>query len=83
MVYYGSVKKGVAPEIIYPILQKALRLMPKDCPFRGPSLMKEKTYTYRNEWEGTVEAFSGVETILIDKVVLYTAHYVGGLVDQK
>lgn len=83
MVYYGTVKKGVSPEVIYPILQKALRLMPKDSPFRGPTTMKERTYTYKNEWEGTIEAFSGIETISIDKVILYTAQYVGGFVDVK
>ena len=83
MVYYGSINEDIAPESVYPILQKALRQMPDDSPFRGPKEMIEGEYIYRNTWKGAVESFSGEEVILKKGIEIYRATYNGGLVDNK
>jgi len=83
MVYYGSIKKNVPAEAMYPILQMALRNMPGEAPFRGPREMKEGEYTYNNDWSGSIEKFSGKEIIVQNGVEVYSAHYIGGLVDSK
>jgi hypothetical protein len=83
MVYYGSIDASVSPEGVYPILQKALRQMPKDSPFRGPTEMKEGEYTYQNTWSGSIHEFTGKEIILKNGDEIYRATYSGGLVDKK
>ncbi|MBI3384838.1 hypothetical protein HY030_01450 [Candidatus Gottesmanbacteria bacterium] len=84
MVYYGLVEKTISdPETIYKVLRNALRLMPKDYPFRGLARYKEAEYLYVNKWFGNLENFSGKEIIKIGKRVVYKANYMGGLVDQR
>ena len=34
-------------------------------------------------WEGTLENYSGKEEIYLDSNLIYTAMYMGGLVDQR
>lgn len=82
MVYYGFVKKGIEPNKIYPVLQGALRQMPKEYPFRGPNKYEQDKYIYTNTWEGDVEYYSGKEYIKQDKETLYKATYLGGLVER-
>ncbi|MCX6731103.1 MAG: DUF5680 domain-containing protein [Candidatus Roizmanbacteria bacterium] len=83
MVYYGSINNNVAPETVYPTLQKALRAMPPESPFRGPLEVINGEYIYKNSWTGTLTKFSGEEIILKDGKEIYKAHYLGGLVDIK
>ncbi|MCX6732666.1 MAG: DUF5680 domain-containing protein [Candidatus Roizmanbacteria bacterium] len=83
MVYYGSIDSTITPETVYPTLQKALRAMPPESPFRGPQEMNNGEFTYRNSWMGTISKFSGEEIILKDGKEIYKAHYLGGLVDRK
>lgn len=83
MVYYGYIEIGVPAETIYPILQKALRQMPPEAPFRGPKEMKEGNFQYHNQWNGTIEKFSGKETISLNGRTVYEASYIGGEVDRK
>lgn len=84
MVYYGSVIKGIKDfKKIYKFLQEALTLIPKDEPFRGPKFYKNGNYAYRNWFHGSVDNFSGWETIYLRNKKIYEAKYVGGLVDQR
>ncbi len=83
MVYYGWVKKGINPKEIYPFLQKALARMPKNAPYRGPKSLVEKPFRYTNQWKGTVDSFSGQESIYKNKTHVYRANYMGGVVDQR
>ena len=83
MVYYGSIDGDIAPDSVYPILQKALRHMPEESPFRGPKEMIEGEYLYRNIWKGSIESFSGDEIIIKNGKEIYRATYNGGLVDRK
>jgi len=83
MVYYGHINVETPAEIIYPILQKALRQMPPEAPFRGPKEMIYGEFVYKNIWNGIIEKFSGKETISIDNKTVYEASYIGGVVDRK
>jgi len=83
MVYYGSLDGDSIPDAVYSILQKALRQMPEDSPFRGPQEMKDGEYIYRNNWKGMLERFSGEEIIVKNGREIYRAAYCGGLVDKK
>ena len=83
MVYYGWVEEGIDHDMVYKILQNALMKMPAEYPFRGPEKYEEGDYTYLNEWQGDVENYSGKETISDGNSAIYTASYIGGLVDQR
>ena len=83
-VYYGWVEGASAdPERVYTFLQRALREAPAAFPVRGPDEFSEGRSTYRNAHEGGVANFSGEETIHEGGRLVYTARYVGGLVDRR
>lgn len=84
MVYYGWVSPSVKdPNRIYSFLRKALMNMPREYPFRGPKILKEKGSVYTNIWNGNIERFSGNENIRNGAKEVYRARYIGGLVDQR
>ena len=81
-VYYGQVD-GANVDAVYSFLQRALSRAPVEFPVRGPEIFTEGRLSYRNGYKGGVASFSGEETIHDDGRLLYTAHYAGGLVDQR
>jgi hypothetical protein len=81
-VYYGQVF-GSSVDVVYAFLQRALRRAPAAFPVRGPEAFSEGPFSYRNVHEGGVISFSGQETIEEDGQRVYTARYVGGLVDRR
>lgn len=83
MVYYGWIEKGEAPSPIYVALRNALKRMPEDSPFRGPSIYKENNYFYSNTWEGMIEKYLGEEKIIKGEEIVYRAFYRGGLIDLR
>lgn len=83
MVYYGWVEEGVDHDMVYNVLQNALKQMPLEHPYRGPEKYNEGTYFYTNAWKGDVTQYSGEETISMESNPIYTASYIGGLVDQR
>lgn len=83
MVYYGWVTDQENPDPVYKTLRSALKRMPIDHPFRGPSEYIEEGRKYTNLWEGDVERFSGEEKIRRGVKLLYKANYRGGLVDVR
>lgn len=83
MVYYGLITKGIETDLVYKVLRNALKQMPEDYPYRGPSEYREDSYTYINIWEGGVDRFSGEEKIIQDDKLIYKANYIGGFVDQR
>lgn len=84
MTYYGFVDESISNfEIIYKFLQKALLLIPKDYPFRGPKKYTGGDLIYKNNYTGEVDNFFGKETIIIDGKEIYKTKYIGGLVDQR
>jgi len=82
-VYYGCIEGAdVDPERVYTFLQDALCQVPAAFPVRGPSEFSEPPFTYRNAHAGDVANFSGEETIHEHGRRVYTARYLGGLVDR-
>ena len=83
MVYYGwfddkvsNINEG------YLFLRKALRAERGEG-FRGPKEFSEGKFRYANNWEGTLENYSGKEEMYLDGDLIYTAMYMDGLVDQR
>lgn len=83
MVYYGWVVEGSDPKDVYGILTKALRSSSLDMPYRGPKELIEEDSKYVNELHGDVDNFYGEEKIFKGDTLLYTAKYIGGLVDKR
>jgi hypothetical protein len=84
MVYYGLIIPSVGDlEEFYEFLKRALRQQPEDLPLRGPKLFKDGEFTYRNKVKGSLEDYVGEEIIFKNKVQIYKANYVGGLVNQR
>lgn len=83
MVYYGWVEQTANTNNVYATLRSALKEMPVEAPFRGPSELVLGSLRYTNQWTGGVERYQGTESIYEKDVLLYTATYLGGLVDQR
>jgi hypothetical protein len=81
-VYYGHVD-GANVGSVYSFLQLALREAPREFPVRGPEAMTHGGFSYRNVYAGGVTRFSGEETIHEGARLVYSARYLGGLVDQR
>jgi Domain of unknown function (DUF5680) len=83
MCYSG----GARPEVtdrdallsLYKFLRQALLACDVSTPYRGPATFVGDEMTYRNELDGTIASFHGVEQISLDGAVLYELRYSGGL----
>lgn len=91
MTYYWAVNDSISDlKMIYAFLQEALRLIPLDKPFRGPKEYKKDQPAWRqsgiayiNDFVWEIDNFSGEEKIFLDWKEVYSAKYMGGLVDQR
>lgn len=83
MVYYGWIVPDKEPDPVYAILRSALKLMPKNAPFRGPKEYIDRNFVYTNTWNGDIENYSGEEHITENGILIYNANYMGGLVDTR
>lgn len=84
MVFYGRLDDNVSDiEEVYLFLRKALRTSKEEESFRGPEEFIEGKFKYANNWQGALENYSGKEEIYLDGGLIYTAMYMGGLVDQR
>ena len=88
VVWSMSYGGGVRPEIrdretflaIYKFLRQALLAVTIEQPYRGPRLFEQDGMVYRNDVEGALDRFHGVETIARqDGTPLYDLRYSGGL----
>lgn len=83
MVYYGSIlDKNQKPAEVYEFLKLALTAAPDDMPVRGPDKFLKGDYLYANIWRGDLANFFGQENIYFKDTKIYSASYVGGVVDQ-
>lgn len=81
MNYYGGViSNKVVGKQLYQFLQKAMRLVNMEKPFRGPVGFQEGEWDYKDESIGTVDKFYGTETIYFQKEKVYELKYQGGVV---
>jgi hypothetical protein len=62
------------------VLQDALKRVPSDFPFRGPSEYDEAGCHYQNSPAGNVERFNGIEHITCGSRKVYELHYSGGII---
>nr|WP_249811214.1 DUF5680 domain-containing protein [Bradyrhizobium sp. 149] len=65
---------------IYKFLRQALLAVRAEEPYRGPRLLEQADMIYRNEPEGSLDRFHGIETIARrNGALLYELRYSGGL----
>jgi hypothetical protein len=81
MLYYGWVRKIEEIGPVFGVIRNALKKMPKEYPFRGPTEFHDSEYIYSNTWSGDVSRFEGKEKINKKEDFIYQASYFGGLVD--
>ena len=84
MSYSGGVRADITDRdiilAIYRFLRQALLGLRAEEPFRGPRLFEQEGVVYRNEVEGGLDRFHGIETISQpDGAPLYALRYNGGL----
>lgn len=84
MSYSGGVCAGITDRetflAIYKFLRQALLGVSVEEPYRGPRMFEQDGMIYRNEVEGALDRFHGVETISrLDGMQLYELRYSGGL----
>jgi hypothetical protein len=83
MCYAGGLNDGIdltETPGVYDFLGAALRAIPLHAPFRGPETLSHDEFTYINRILGTVNRFSGVETISYRDLPVYQLHYSGGAI---
>jgi len=81
MSYYGAVTDAsISPIAVYRFLQEAMTGVSEDRPFRGPKRFVSGEYEYRDESQGDVESFTGIERIFLAGCEVYCLKYHGGLV---
>jgi len=84
MLYYGWVgSTHLTNDVVYRFLRKALMQVTPETPYRGPEAFVDGDLQYRNRVDGDLANFEGVETIFHRGQQIYSARYVGGLVDQR
>ena len=84
MSYYGGVLPGSNDGQIAgmpPVLKAALRQVPLDAPYRGPSSFDMDDYHYENDIHGDISSFHGAEIIRFEKKAIYRLYYSGGVVE--
>jgi len=84
MNYCGKIiSNDVTEKEIYKFLQKAMKMVDEENPFRGPNSLKEGNFEYSDSNEGDINFFNGVEKIFYCGKLVYRLHYHGGLVKLK
>jgi len=84
MNYYGRTlidlhtADAVSATDIYTFLQRAMREITVDRPYRGPTCFREGDFDYTDVSCGDLDAFTGVETILYRNREVYHLEYHGG-----
>lgn len=83
MNYYGYILNPDIPtKDVYSVLRSALMQKYDDVlPVRGPREYMEGTDRYENRVEGTLDRFSGEETISMGGELVYRCNYHGGNIE--
>jgi len=87
MAYVGGMNVGFRHEDFakrtFSFLKKALKLVERSKPFRGPSKLSEGEWVYGALNEGDVTDFFGAESIRYEGRVVFSQNYIGGLIIHK
>jgi hypothetical protein len=84
MSYSGGARADITDRStlleIYKFLRRALLGASVEEPYRGPRLFEQAGMTYRNEVEGSLDRFHGIEMVAWQNgALLYELRYSGGL----
>lgn len=84
MTYYGRVYDNIVDfKGVYWVLQDALRLIPKDAPYRWPCSFISWNYEYLNNFNWKIDNFFGEEIIKLNWQIVYKTKYIWWFVDQR
>ena len=84
MNYFGEITStSISADKVYEFLRKAMKLVSKERPFRGPVSFKEGEYEYSDESNGGIDSFSGIEKIYSKGKQVYKLEYHGGFIKEK
>lgn len=85
ITYYGWVRENADFGAAYTFLRNSLKegVKSQSTLHRGPECYKEGDYVYTNSVKGTIENFELVEKIFLGEVEIYSAKFMGGLVDVQ
>lgn len=79
MNYFGRLlKQDVPAREVYEFLKQAMLLVKKDRPFRGPKVIKQGDFIYRDKNKGDISAFEGAEIVFYKNKKIYELKYHGG-----
>ena len=67
-------------EQTFKFLQKAMRNVDVNKPFRGPNNFKDDDYEYIMEVNGDIKSFKGTEKILFKGKAVFVQNFMGGLI---
>ncbi len=85
MTYRGYYKGKQDYKLFSQFLKAALRVMPKDAPYRGPKEFESAEFSgwkYENKWKGKIKEFKGEEKIHFNSKIIYKTKYQGGTVNN-
>jgi len=82
MNYSGRIiNNAIDTHEIYSFLKKALQKVTKSNPYRGPKTFSSGQWRYSCDVSGTVNNFSGCETIYCRRKKVYELFFHGGMID--
>ena len=88
MMYSGGMREEYLEDTgfarkTFAFLKKALIMVEKERPFRGPPRLEEGEFLYTDKSEGNIEEFKGTEQIFCEGKEAFRQDYIGGLVLGK
>lgn len=82
MNYYGYLISIPASSTkVYEFLRESLMKVPLDAPYRGPGHFQQESWTYQNDYKGSIKKFEGTETIQLNNQKVFQLFYHGGNIE--
>jgi hypothetical protein len=79
MNYYGEIlDNNIDCKIFQDFLLRALKLVMKDMPYRGPSKFSSRDWTYSINIDGSIKKFRGEEKVYYNNKNVFTLYVHGG-----
>ena len=79
MNYYGGIiYNSIHFKEFQDFLSRALHLVMKDLPFRGPSKFSSRDWTYSIKVDGSIQKFRGEEKVQYKKIKVFYLFFHGG-----
>jgi hypothetical protein len=84
MNYYGGIiDSKIDYNAFSAFLSRALQLIMKDMPYRGPTKFSSQSWTYSVKIDGSISRFRGEEKVQYYTKNVYTLFFHGGNIDYK